>query len=142
VGGRDPDVGYKGVLSEAPSTRDDQMLRPLLMSALRHKRTFARLLPMSPFPPKADIVERDRHVRYVPKADSCIAAKHCHSITSSASTRRLCGTSSPSALAVVRLTARSNLVGCSIGISPGLAPRRIWSTISAVRRNISGKFGP
>jgi len=29
---------------------------------------------MSALPPKADIVERDRHVRFVPKADSCSAA--------------------------------------------------------------------
>ena len=32
------------------------------------------------------------------------------------------------ALAVVRLITRSNLVGCSTGISPGLAPRKILST--------------
>jgi hypothetical protein len=30
---------------------------------------------MSTLPPKADIAERDRHVRFVPKADSCTAAK-------------------------------------------------------------------
>jgi hypothetical protein len=30
--------------------------------------------PMSALPPKADIDERDCHVRFVPKADSCIAA--------------------------------------------------------------------
>jgi hypothetical protein len=29
---------------------------------------------MSALPPKADIAERDRHVRFVPKADSCTAA--------------------------------------------------------------------
>jgi hypothetical protein len=50
VGGRDPDVGYEGVLSEAPSTRDDQMFRPLLMSAQSHKRTFigANWMPALP----------------------------------------------------------------------------------------------
>jgi hypothetical protein len=31
-----------------------------------------------------------------------------------------------------------NLVGCSTGISPGFAPRKILSTSSAVRRNRSG----
>jgi hypothetical protein len=31
-------------------------------------------------------------------------------------------------LAVVRLMMRSNLVGCSTGMSPGFAPRRILST--------------
>ena len=51
-----------------------------------------------------------------------------HSITSSARNRNDSGIVNPSTLAVVRLIARSNLVGCSIGISPGLAPRRILAT--------------
>ena len=38
------------------------------------------------------------------------------------------GTVSPSALAVTRLTTRSNLVGCSTGMSPAFAPRKILST--------------
>ncbi len=50
------------------------------------------------------------------------------------------GIFSPRALAVVRLTTRSNLVGCSTGMSPGFAPRRILSTKSAARRNRSGMF--
>jgi hypothetical protein len=32
-------------------------------------------LPMSALPPKADMDERDEHVRFVPKADICTAAK-------------------------------------------------------------------
>src|SRR6516225_10621033 len=63
-----------------------------------------------------------------------------HSITSSARSRNDSGIVSPSAWAVVRLMTRSNLVGCSIGISLGFAPRRIWSTRSAERRYRSGKF--
>jgi len=51
-----------------------------------------------------------------------------HSITSSARSRNDSGIVKPSALAVVRLTTRSNLVGCSTGMSPGFAPRRILST--------------
>jgi len=39
------------------------------MSALGQKRTLSRFNPMSALPPKADIVERDRHVRFVPKPD-------------------------------------------------------------------------
>ena len=31
--------------------------------------------PMSAFPPKADVAQHDRDVRFVPKADSCTAAK-------------------------------------------------------------------
>src|SRR5262245_38469939 len=48
-----------------------------------------------------------------------------HSITSSASCWRCKGTSRPSALAVLRLIASSNLVGCITGKSAGLAPLRI-----------------
>src|SRR5262249_42267969 len=47
-----------------------------------------------------------------------------------------------SPLAVIRFTTKSNLVGCSTGMSAGLVPRRILSTSSAERRNRSGKFGP
>src|SRR5262245_474601 len=45
-----------------------------------------------------------------------------HSITSSARSRIDVGTSMPSALAVLRLTAMSNFVGCSTGNSAGLSP--------------------
>src|SRR5262249_2017484 len=51
-----------------------------------------------------------------------------HSITSSARVSSVGGTVMPSALAVIRLTARSNLVGCSTGKSAGFAPRRTLST--------------
>src|SRR5215475_14211993 len=56
-----------------------------------------------------------------------------HSITSSARASSVGGTSSPSALAVLTLMTRSNLVGCSTGMSPGFAPRRILSTMPATR---------
>src|SRR5262249_23539106 len=65
-----------------------------------------------------------------------------HSITSSARASNVAGISRPSTFAGVRLTTRSNLIGCSIGISAGLAPRRILSTRSAARRNRSGVFAP
>jgi hypothetical protein len=51
-----------------------------------------------------------------------------YSITSSARSRNDSGIVRPSALAVVKLITRSNLVGCSIGMSPSFAPRRILST--------------
>src|SRR6516164_4190779 len=51
-----------------------------------------------------------------------------HSMTSSARSRNDSGIAKPSALAVVRFTTRSNLVGCSTGMSAGFAPRRILST--------------
>jgi hypothetical protein len=34
-----------------------------------HKRTSKHIGAMSALPPKADIAERDRNVRFVPKAD-------------------------------------------------------------------------
>src|SRR5262245_28315546 len=59
-----------------------------------------------------------------------LAAFHAraHSITSSARSRNDSGILRPSALAVVRLTMRSYLVGCSTGRSSGLVPRRILLT--------------
>jgi len=39
------------------------------MSALGQKQTLRHLQPMSALPRKADIAERDRHVRFVPIAD-------------------------------------------------------------------------
>jgi hypothetical protein len=63
-----------------------------------------------------------------------------HSITPSARAKNVSGIVRPSALAVLRLTTRSNLVGCSTGISAGFTPRRILSTDPAVRRKRSGKF--
>jgi len=51
-----------------------------------------------------------------------------HSITSSARTRSVGGTSKPRAFAVFKLRTVSYLVGASTGRSAGLAPRRIRST--------------
>jgi hypothetical protein len=65
-----------------------------------------------------------------------------YSIASSAMASSVAGTSRPSALAVLRLIASANLVGCSIARSLGFAPRRILSTYSAARRNRSWKSTP
>jgi hypothetical protein len=51
-----------------------------------------------------------------------------YSITSSAVASSVWGIVRPSALAVLRLITSSNLVGCSIGRSAGLAPFMILST--------------
>src|SRR5882762_1631152 len=61
-----------------------------------------------------------------------------HWITSSARDSNDGGIVSPSAFAVLRLMTSSNLVGCSIGRSPGLAPFRILTTYFAARRYRSG----
>ena len=65
-----------------------------------------------------------------------------YSITSLARVSSIGGTSRPSARAVIRFTTRSNLVGCSTGMSPDLAPRRILSTNSAARCQSFGKLAP
>src|SRR5262249_15403661 len=59
-----------------------------------------------------------------------------HSITSSAATSSVCGTVRPRALAVLRLIAISNLVGCRTGNSDGLAPLRM-QTVGAMQVNTS-----
>jgi len=58
------------------------------MSALGQKQTFRDLGPMSALPPKADLVQHGRDVRFVPKADSCIAAKHIEVVCKSTETIR------------------------------------------------------
>src|SRR5262249_29409329 len=61
-------------------------------------------------------------------ADSCSAAKHGYSITSSAVARSVGGESRPSAFAVLRLTTRLYLVGACTGSSAGFSPFNIRST--------------
>src|SRR6516162_6450944 len=65
-----------------------------------------------------------------------------HSITSSARASSDGRIVRPSAVAVIRLMTRSNLIGCSTGKLAGFAPRRILSTKSPARRNRSGTFAP
>src|ERR1044071_9294641 len=65
-----------------------------------------------------------------------------HLITLSALASTFGGIVRPICLAVLRLIASSNFVGCSIGISPGFAPFRILSTYVAARRYNSVTFTP
>jgi hypothetical protein len=71
--------------------------------------------------------------QYLPRRDLSRCSKRTcanavYSITSLTRAISVCGISRPSALAVVRFMMKSNFVGCSTGMSPGLAPRRILST--------------
>src|SRR3954465_6461391 len=59
------------------------------------------------------------------RLDRASFAWRTHSITSSARASTVGGISRPSALAVLRLMANSNLVGACTGRSAGLAPFRI-----------------
>jgi hypothetical protein len=77
-------------------------------------------------------------VRVVPTA----VIWQSYSITSSARASSVGGISRPSALAALRLKIVVNLVACSTGMSPGLAPLRILSTKTAARINWSGKCTP
>src|SRR6516165_2430441 len=80
-------------------------------------------------PPHALALLRARRERPRGRAaEQCDELALVHSITSSARSRKDSGIVSPSALAVVRLMMRSNFLGCSTGMSPGFAPRRILST--------------
>src|SRR5262249_9105322 len=84
--------------------------------------------PPHPFGPLRPRRERPRRRR---TAQQRYELASFHSITSSARASSVGGTVRPSTLAVTRLTTRSNLVGCSTGMSAGFAPRRILSTYSA-----------
>src|SRR6516165_12253230 len=90
------------------------------MSALGQKRTLGDFRLMSALPPKADMDQSGCDVRFVPKADILRCEKCRYSITSSARARNVVGRLRPRTSAVVELTARSNLVCCSTGISAGL----------------------
>ena len=93
---------------------------------LRVKMRRARIEHMSAgLPLKADIARRGWHGRKVPIPAVSRCSTECYSITSSARASSSGGTSSPSVLAVLRLTASSNLTGCSTGRSAGLAPFKI-----------------
>src|SRR5688500_10291486 len=56
------------------------------------------------------------------------SSRSAHRMTSVACWRTACGMVRPRAWAVFRLTMKSNMVGCSIGISPAGVPFRILST--------------
>jgi hypothetical protein len=58
--------------------------------------------------------------------------EHRHSITLSARSTSPAGTSCPIAFAACRLMTSSNRVGCSTGMSAGLAPRSTLTTILAL----------
>jgi hypothetical protein len=74
---------------------------------------------MSAMPRISNITRTSGDVRDVPGSDICTAAKAPYSITSSAMDSSPDGTSMPSARAVWRLMANSNLVDCRTGRSAG-----------------------
>src|SRR5262249_23343328 len=75
---------------------------------------------------------RDRPRRHAAEQRDELAPPH--SITSSARASTVAGTSSPIALAALRLITRSYLVGACTGRSAGFSPLRMRSTYEAERR--------
>src|ERR1700686_5134141 len=91
---------------------------------------------VSGLPLKSAGPARDRGGRVGPKVDT-----H-YSSTTSARTKNFSGMTRPMAFAVLRLTANSNFVGCSIGRAFGSLPRNIRSTYFAPCRNAAGPSAP
>ena len=85
-----------------------------------------------------------------PRRERAYCERHCrtgqlfgfHSMTSSARTSNICGTSRPNAFAAWRLITNSYLVGACTGRSAGLVPLRMRSTYEAERRTTSKESGP
>jgi hypothetical protein len=100
----------------APAWSRGVKLGPSAMTArgplLPNKRTFARYRRMS---------QKCQNRPHAPQQTIC-ADCIAYSITSSAAACNVSGTVRPSVFAVLRLMTRSNLVGCTTGKSPGLAP--------------------
>ena len=63
----------------------------------------------------------------------CVHVGAVHWSTSSARDSRDWGIVRPMAFAVLRLMTNSNLLGCSIGMSPGFSPFRILSAMTTTR---------
>ncbi len=128
-----------------------RMTRGRCGSLLLHRKRLALSTPcrspgasqmFSALPLEADMRRTGWDVRVANNGLMHRSKQHRHSITSSARSSSDFGTSTPSALAVLRFTTSSNLVGCSTGRSPGFAPLKILSTKTADRRNRSRKSTP
>src|SRR5262249_41015757 len=96
-------VHLKNMLRQVQSDRSNLAHGWLLFAAVSIRQQFGTQMPQGGHPPH-------------------------HSITSSARARIPGGNVSPIALAVLRLTATSNLTGCSTGRSAGLVPCKILCT--------------
>ena len=92
--------------------------------------------------PLALLRPRGKRPRHCRAADEHNDLAPPHSVTWSARPRIASGTSSPSALAVLRLTINSYLFGACTGRSAGFSPLRIRSTYPAARRNWSTSSVP
>jgi len=97
------------------------------MSATGQARRSDHGWPLPVYPEERTCLT-DRIGPVVPEPDSCTAANSIL-LDHLVGAREQCrGHFQPSAIAVIRLTTSSNLIGCSTGRSPGFVPRRILST--------------
>ena len=115
-----PMTGFRLLHLTSSSPRFILALRPL-QRVVGPRRAMGSVLPCS------DIRRRARVGRPITG----------HRMISSALSRSDSGIVMPSVFATLRLMIRLNLLGCSMGRSPGLAPFRILSTYSAPRLHIS-----
>jgi hypothetical protein len=121
----------------------------------RHHSTTAyilrkRVIPANfSFGSNGEVGTGNREVRFTPNSGPCWQDQPCpksatfrltqrnkwlpHSITLSALSINVAGTSSPIALAVFRLTVSISFVACWIGMSAGATPLRALPTSSAQR---------
>jgi hypothetical protein len=111
--------------------------RAIILKAARRRQCFLRWITTSASSSCIDASIRQNCLSFW--RSGTLAA---HSITSSAIVSSLSGIVRPSAFAVLRLITSSNLVGCSTGGSPALAPLRIRSTYCATRRVMSDSLEP
>src|SRR5262249_43124 len=120
--GVDPQVTADGParLLQSLGQRCDARLRVWLVRRGIHQHADA------PHPLALLRARRERPRRRAAEQRDELAA--LHSLTSSASARIPGGNVIRSALAVLRLTASSNLTGCSTGRSAGLVPCKIFCT--------------
>jgi hypothetical protein len=124
-----------------PRRRRDRIKTQCLLRG--RSRRFRNVRDESAHPPIAAPKRTWPQVALVPEAAVSNRSKAApYSITSSARASSVGGTVRPSVFAVVRFMTRSNLVGCSTGMSAGFAPRKILSTKLAARRKRSGMLGP
>ena len=112
------------------------------MSAMGQKRTF-NSIRLSRAPQTVCFTHKSVHACFAPARCPLSAnSGHPYSITSSARSNKDSRTERPRALAVLRLTASSNLSGDCTGRLPALSPLRMRSTYELERRKISTLSGP
>src|SRR5215831_14677657 len=117
-GSADDRLGAEIGASAGPVFDDERLAEPLRQPLADHAR---------------NDVSRAARGRKFRRGSFILNLPSHHSITSSARASSVGGTSRPRVFAVVTLMTRSNLVGCSTGMSAGFVPRRILSAKSAVR---------